>query len=131
MLHFRGGRAAISQAAYPDLGAFFDDVAAAYRAEIRSLADSGCRYLQLDDTNLAYLCDAKMRENVRARGDDPDELPRHYARFINAAIAERPAGMTVCIHCAAATSKALGWPKAATTRSRARFSTTWPSTATS
>lgn len=98
MLHFRGGRAAVSQAAYPDLDAFFDDVAAAYRAEISALAAAGCRYLQLDDTNLAYLCDPKLRDSVRARGDDPDELPHHYARFINAAIADRPAGLVVCIH---------------------------------
>ena len=54
--------------------------------------------MQLDDTNLAYLCDAKMREGARARGDDPDELPRRYAALINAAIADRPAGMTVCVH---------------------------------
>jgi len=98
MLHFRGGRAAISAEAYPDLDAFFDDVAAAYRAELRALAAAGCRYLQLDDTNLAYLCDPKMREGVKARGDDPGELPRRYVRFINAALADRPDGMTVCIH---------------------------------
>jgi 5-methyltetrahydropteroyltriglutamate--homocysteine methyltransferase len=98
MLHFRGGREAISREAYPDLEAFYSDVAAAYRAEIGALAAAGCRYLQLDDTNLAYLCDAKMREGARQRGDDPDELPRRYARLINAAIAERPAGMAVCVH---------------------------------
>jgi 5-methyltetrahydropteroyltriglutamate--homocysteine methyltransferase len=98
MLHFRGGREAISREAYPDMESFFADVAAAYRAEIRSLADAGCRYLQLDDTNLAYLCDPKMREGARKRGDDPDELPRRYARLINAAIADRPADMAVCIH---------------------------------
>ncbi len=98
MLHFRGGRGAISRDAYPDLEAFYADVAAAYRAELQSLAQAGCRYVQLDDTNLAYLCDAKMREGARARGDDPDELPRRYARLINTAIADRPADMTVCIH---------------------------------
>ena len=98
MLHFRGGREAISRDAYPDLEAFYADVAAAYRAEIAALAAAGCRYLQLDDTNLAYLCDEKMREGARQRGDDPDQLPRRYARLINAAIAERPAGMTVCVH---------------------------------
>jgi len=98
MLHFRGGREAISREAYPDMEMFFADVATAYRAEIRSLADAGCRYLQLDDTNLAYLCDPKMREGARKRGDDPDELPRRYARLINAAIADRPADMAVCIH---------------------------------
>jgi 5-methyltetrahydropteroyltriglutamate--homocysteine methyltransferase len=98
MLHFRGGREAISREAYPDLEQFFADVATAYRAEIRALAAAGCTYLQLDDTNLAYLCDAKMREGAKARGDDPDELPRRYARLINAAIADRPPGMTFCVH---------------------------------
>jgi 5-methyltetrahydropteroyltriglutamate--homocysteine methyltransferase len=98
MLHFRGGREAISREAYPDLEAFYADVAAAYRAEIGALAAAGCRYLQLDDTNLAYLCDTKLREAARQRGDDPDDLPRRYARLINAAIAGRPAGMTVCVH---------------------------------
>jgi 5-methyltetrahydropteroyltriglutamate--homocysteine methyltransferase len=98
MLHFRGGRGAISRQAYPDLEEFYADVAAAYRAELKSLAAAGCRYIQLDDTNLAYLCDEKMRAGARARGDDPDELPRRYAQLINAAIADRPADMSVCIH---------------------------------
>ncbi len=98
MLHFRGGRAAISEEAYPDLDVFFDDVAAAYREELRALAAAGCRYLQLDDTNFAYLCDERMRQGVASRGDDPTELPRRYARFINAALADRPPGLTVCIH---------------------------------
>jgi 5-methyltetrahydropteroyltriglutamate--homocysteine methyltransferase len=98
MLHFRGGRGAISKQAYPDLEAFYADVAAAYRAELMSLAQAGCRYVQLDDTNLAYLCDAKMREGARQRGDDPDELPRRYAHLINAAIAQRPPGMVACVH---------------------------------
>jgi 5-methyltetrahydropteroyltriglutamate--homocysteine methyltransferase len=98
MLHFRGGRGAISKEAYPDLGEFWADVAAAYRAELKALGDAGCRYVQLDDTNLAYLCDPKMREGARQRGDDPDELPRRYARFINDAIRDRPADMAVCIH---------------------------------
>jgi 5-methyltetrahydropteroyltriglutamate--homocysteine methyltransferase len=98
MLHFRGGRDAISREAYPDLEEFFADVAAAYRAEFNALSAAGCRYVQLDDTNLAYLCDPKLREGARARGDDPDELPHRYARLINAAIADRPAGMTICTH---------------------------------
>jgi 5-methyltetrahydropteroyltriglutamate--homocysteine methyltransferase len=98
MLHFRGGREAISREAYPDLEAFFADVAAAYRAELKALGDAGCTYVQLDDTNLAYLCDPKMREGARARGDDPNELPRRYAGLINAAIADRPTGMTICTH---------------------------------
>ena len=98
MLHFRGGRNAISRDAYPALETFFDDVAQAYRDEIADLAAAGCTYLQLDDTNLAYLCDTKMREGAKARGDDPDELPRRYAKLINAAIATKPASMRVCVH---------------------------------
>jgi 5-methyltetrahydropteroyltriglutamate--homocysteine methyltransferase len=99
MLHFRGGRQAISKEAYPELEpAFYDDVAACYREELKSLGDAGCRYVQLDDTNLAYLCDPKMREGARQRGDDPDQLPRRYAQLINAAISGRPAGMTICVH---------------------------------
>jgi 5-methyltetrahydropteroyltriglutamate--homocysteine methyltransferase len=98
MLHFRGGRGAISREAYPQLESFYDDVAAAYAEEIRDLAAAGCRYLQLDDTNLAYLCDTRQREAARARGDDPDQLPMRYARLINAAIADRPPGMTICVH---------------------------------
>lgn len=98
MLHFRGGRNAISKTAYPDLEEFYDDVAAAYRAELKALANAGCCYVQLDDTNLAYLCDETMREGARLRGDDPNELPRRYARLINAAIAQRPEGMRICVH---------------------------------
>lgn len=98
MLHFRGGREAIDATAYPDLDAFYADLATAFRAEIASLADAGCRYLQLDDTNLAYLCDETHRENAKRRGMDPDELPRLYARIINDSIRDKPADMTVCVH---------------------------------
>src|SRR6187200_1888613 len=98
MLHFRGGRAGISREHYPDLEAFYQDVADAYGDELRSLADAGCTYVQMDDTNLAYLCDEKMREAARARGDDPNELPHRYAGFINRVVAQKPAGMTLAIH---------------------------------
>ncbi|MCD8475372.1 MAG: 5-methyltetrahydropteroyltriglutamate--homocysteine S-methyltransferase [Shewanella fodinae] len=99
MLHFRGGRAGISQQAYPQLEPeFYEDVAKAYGAELQSLADAGCRYVQMDDTNLAYLCDEKMREAARSRGDDPNELPYRYADFINRVVAYKPQGMTLGIH---------------------------------
>ncbi len=98
MLHFRGGRKAIDEAVYPDLDEFYADLSAAYAAEIADLAERGCRYLQMDDTNLAYLCDDAIRESTRARGDDPDELTRTYCRLFNEAIRNRPAGMKVCVH---------------------------------
>ena len=90
MAHFRGGRAGIDIQSYPDLDEFFDDLAQAYRDEIAALYAAGCRYIQLDDTNLAYLCDPGMRQGAIDRGDDPDELPRTYAALINAALDGRP-----------------------------------------
>jgi len=98
MLHFRGGRAAIDAAVYPDLDDFYADLSAAYAAEIADLASRGCRYLQMDDTNLAYLCDDEIRASTAARGDDPDQLTRTYCRLFNAAIADRPKDMAVCVH---------------------------------
>ena len=99
MLHFRGGRAGISKQHYPELDPdFYQDVANAYGDELRSLAAAGCTYVQMDDTNLAYLCDEKMREAARSRGDDPNELPHRYAKFINLVVAQKPAGMTLAMH---------------------------------
>ena len=99
MLHFRGGRAGISKQHYPELEPdFYQDVANAYGDELRSLAAAGCTYVQMDDTNLAYLCDEKMREAARSRGDDPNELPHRYAKFINLVVAQKPAGMTLAMH---------------------------------
>jgi len=98
MLHLRGGRAAISREAYPDLARFWADAAAAYRQAIAHLAAAGCTYLQLDDVAFAYLCDEKVRETGRRNGDDPDALPQIYADTINAALADRPAGMTITMH---------------------------------
>ena len=107
MLHFRGGRDGISREAYPALEpAFYNDVARAYGDELQALAAAGCDYVQLDDTNLAYLCDPKMREAARARGDDPDELTRRYADFVNRVVARKPAGMLWPFTCAGETSRA-------------------------
>jgi 5-methyltetrahydropteroyltriglutamate--homocysteine methyltransferase len=98
MLHFRGGRKGISEEAYPDLDVFFDDLTAAYRDEIADLAKRGCTYLQLDDTNLAYLCDPEVRERTAARGDDPDQLTHLYVRLVNDAIRDRPEAMVATVH---------------------------------
>jgi 5-methyltetrahydropteroyltriglutamate--homocysteine methyltransferase len=98
IVHFRGGREAIDSRAYPQMDALYDDLAAIYRAEIRDLGEAGCRYLQIDEVNLAYLCDPELRRQVANIGEDPETLPRTYAKLLNAAIAERPAGMTVCMH---------------------------------
>ena len=98
MLHLRGGRAAISRQVYPELDAFWADVAAAYRGAIAHLYAAGCRYLQLDDITFAYLCDPQIQAKCRANGDDPAALPTTYASAINAALADKPADLRVTIH---------------------------------
>ena len=98
ILHFRGGREVIDRTAYPDLAEFYSDLARVYSEEVRDLAAAGCRYLQLDEVNFAYLCDPKLRREVQSIGEDPDELPHTYAKLINGAIAGRSADMTVCMH---------------------------------
>jgi 5-methyltetrahydropteroyltriglutamate--homocysteine methyltransferase len=107
MTHFRGGRAAISETAYPEMEDFFADLAKLYRDEIADLAAAGCRYIQFDDTNLAYLCDVNMREAAKARGEDPEELPRTYADLINQSIKDRPAEMAACIHLCRGNARSL------------------------
>jgi 5-methyltetrahydropteroyltriglutamate--homocysteine methyltransferase len=98
MVHFRGGRKSIDINSYPDMDEFFHDLSAAYKMEIDHLYKAGLRYLQLDDTNLAYLCDPKMRAAAVERGEDPNELPRTYAALINSVIDNRPSDLTVGIH---------------------------------
>jgi 5-methyltetrahydropteroyltriglutamate--homocysteine methyltransferase len=99
MVHFRGGRASIDISAYPDLDVFFEDLARVYQEELDSLYQAGCRFVQLDDTNLAYLCDPDMRKAAeQERNEDLSTLPRKYADLINAAISKRPADMKLGIH---------------------------------
>jgi 5-methyltetrahydropteroyltriglutamate--homocysteine methyltransferase len=96
--HFRQGRVAISKDVYPTLDPFFDDLAAAYRAAIRAFYDAGCRYLQLDDTAWAMVCDPNERAQSKRRGDEPDALPRRYAALTNAALKQKPADMAITMH---------------------------------
>jgi 5-methyltetrahydropteroyltriglutamate--homocysteine methyltransferase len=98
MVHYRGGRASIDPAVYPDLDQFWDDLSAAYAAEVKALAALGCRYLQLDDTSLAYLNDPHQREMIASKGGDAEHQHERYIRQINAAIADRPGGMAVTTH---------------------------------
>jgi len=97
-LHFRYGREAVPAAIYPTMDEFYADLGKAYAKVVRAFADAGCRYLQLDEVNLAYLCDPALREQVRARGDDPAALPMTYAGMINAAMSDIPSDMTITMH---------------------------------
>src|SRR5262245_8940388 len=98
VMHFRGGREAIDTKAYPDIGIFYDDLAGLYREELADLAKAGCRYLQIDEVNLAYLCDPELRRQVANIGEDPATLPKTYAKLLNDTIKDRPRDMTVCMH---------------------------------
>lgn len=97
-LHFRYGRDAIPGSVYPDMGEFYSDLGKTYRQAVRAFADAGCRYLQLDEVNLAYLCDQALRELVSRRGEDPSQLPVIYGRLINDAISDIPSDMTITMH---------------------------------
>lgn len=98
VLHFRGGRKVIDATVYPELDAYFDDLATTWRDAIRAFYDAGCRYLQLDDTVWAYLCSDEQRKQIVARGDDPEELARIYARVLNKALEGKPEDLTIGLH---------------------------------
>ena len=98
VVHFRGGREMIDAKAYPEMNAFYADLARVYQEEIADLAAAGCRYIQIDEVNLAYLCDPELRKHVAAIGEDPAVLPRTYAKLINDTVSKKPADMAVCMH---------------------------------
>ena len=97
-LHFRFGRKVVPETIYPSMDDYYRDLGQTWSKTVRAFADAGCRYLQLDETNLTYLCDPELRPQVNARGDDPDKLPLVYAGMINAAIADIPSDMTITMH---------------------------------
>jgi 5-methyltetrahydropteroyltriglutamate--homocysteine methyltransferase len=98
MVHYRGGPAMLDPAVYPDIEEFWSDIAAAYADQVRRLGELGCTYLQFDDTSLAYLNDPAQRAEIAGRGEDAEHLHLRYIRQINAALAGRPAGMSVTTH---------------------------------
>jgi 5-methyltetrahydropteroyltriglutamate--homocysteine methyltransferase len=97
-LHFRYGRDAVPESIYPSMNDFYRDLGQSYRKAVRAFADAGCRYLQLDEVNLAYLCDPSLRKLIADRGEDPATLPDIYAGMINAAISDIPPDMTITMH---------------------------------
>jgi len=97
-VHMRGGRKTVAESVYPDIAEFWNDVVKAFHAEIADLAAAGCTYLQIDEISFAFLCDAGIRERVRADGLDPDQLTQAYARLVNEIAAGAPASMAVTVH---------------------------------
>jgi 5-methyltetrahydropteroyltriglutamate--homocysteine methyltransferase len=98
MVHYRGGRAAIDPGVYPDLDEFWHDLEQVYAQQVAALGALGCRYLQLDDTSLAYLNDPTQRQYIAGLGGDAEHQHETYIQHINAALAQKPADMQVCTH---------------------------------
>ena len=98
MIHYRGGRAAVDESVYPDMDGFWSDLTAAYAEEVRRLGELGCRYLQFDDTSLAYLNDPAQREMIAGQGADAEHLHEAYIRHINEALSKRPSDMAITTH---------------------------------
>jgi 5-methyltetrahydropteroyltriglutamate--homocysteine methyltransferase len=97
-LHFRFGRQVIDENVYGDMDAFYHDLGEVYAKAVAAFGEAGCRYLQLDEVYLAYLCDPEHRAALKARGDDPETLPQTYADLINKAVSKAPADMTLGMH---------------------------------
>jgi 5-methyltetrahydropteroyltriglutamate--homocysteine methyltransferase len=98
MVHYRGGPAALDPDVYPDMEKFWEDLSAAYSQEVAAVAALGCTYLQFDDTSLAYLNDPQERARLNERGDDAEHQHLRYIRQINAALAGKPAGLSITTH---------------------------------
>ena len=98
MVHYRGGNSSLDPSAYPDPDVFWDDLTAAYAAQLKGVYDLGCRYLQLDDTSLAYINDPAQRAHIEQIGGDPDHLHEQYIANINRALADKPEDLVVTTH---------------------------------
>ena len=94
----RDWKPVVANSPYKDLDALYEDLGATYKKLIQSFYDAGCRYLQLDDVNMSYLCDAKMREQITARGEKPEEVLKRWVKVLNVAIGGRPADMAITTH---------------------------------
>ncbi len=98
MVHYRGGNSSIDQSAYPDIEAFWDDLTDAYNQQMRGVYELGCRYLQLDDTSLAYVNDPAQRAHIQEIGGDPDHLHEQYIANINRALEGKPDDLVITTH---------------------------------
>jgi 5-methyltetrahydropteroyltriglutamate--homocysteine methyltransferase len=83
---------------YRDEEELLDDLVAVYVEQLRKLSALGCTYLQIDDTMFATLADPSYRHKIRGSAGDPSRRHLLYIELINRVLADRPAGMTVCVH---------------------------------
>lgn len=83
---------------YPDLTEFYTDLSKTYQDAVQAFYDRGCRYLQFDDTNWAFLADKTKRESLEVKGIDPEKVAEICTMIINGALADRPEDLTVTTH---------------------------------
>jgi 5-methyltetrahydropteroyltriglutamate--homocysteine methyltransferase len=98
MVHYRGGNSSIDPSVYPDADTFWDDLTSAYAGQVRGVYELGCRYLQLDDTSLAYVNDPAQRAHIEQIGGDPDHLHEQYIANINRVLADKPDDLVITTH---------------------------------
>jgi 5-methyltetrahydropteroyltriglutamate--homocysteine methyltransferase len=98
MVHYRGGNSFIDESVYPELDQFWEDLTGAYRRQISGAYGLGCRYLQLDDTSLAYINDPAQRAHIEQIGADPDHLHEQYIANINKSLADKPEDLVITTH---------------------------------
>ncbi len=98
MVHYRGGNSSIDDSVYPDVDQFWSDLTAAYTAQLQGAYDLGCRYLQLDDTSLAYVNDPAQRAHIEQIGGDPEHLHEQYIANINRVLAGKPDDLVITTH---------------------------------
>ena len=72
LLHFRSTRSRMHSKVYPDVEQLYEDIAQVYREEIAALYAAGCRYLQIDETNIpGHLSDPTLRDGREKGGRGP------------------------------------------------------------
>ena len=83
---------------YPDIEEFYADLSQTYADAIKAFYDLGCRYLQFDDTNWAFLVDKNKRESLLEKGIDPKEATKISKEIINSALANKPDDLIITTH---------------------------------
>jgi 5-methyltetrahydropteroyltriglutamate--homocysteine methyltransferase len=107
MVHYRGGNSSIDSSVYPDLDQFWTDLSGAYAQELQGLYDLGARYIQLDDTSLAYVNDPEQRKHIADIGGDPEHLHEQYIANINRSLAGRPDDLRITTHLCRGNNKSM------------------------
>ncbi len=98
-LIFRDHRADNWADFYDSFQAFKDDVAKSYSDSIQHFYDLGLRYLQIDDTNWAYLIDNLKKNEGNAEAQKPFvELAETAHEVMAKVLAAKPANLTITSH---------------------------------